>query len=548
MFLHRRLLLIVSFFFVHCFHSALAVFDPTKPHVEENFDPAEANPEHNLTCVGPLPPWPLPRFPEFDPNNFTLQQLCAKPQYGGRAPQQHLGAACFKPRHDDRGAIFFDTTEASKVARDLVNPRILLYCRTRCFCNRYRHSGNVTLPRDVSPMHGTQYHATWQSYQIKIDEVDDFAVPWHQHTTEVGELRPMTPINYGVQAGRTRLLYHLLVSIPNAANVTCQGPVPRALIPEPYASSDFQNLQKLCAVQLNGGHAWVTQSPHAFLILPRAAWLMNIRIFSFANAGGYCHRNSDGSRDVAFTDEMTPRVDWTWAGNFLVSANLRFYCWQRCTCQGVPLPVGNRPLATLWHFLSSADLVEDPDGLVTLKALSRVGLAASSIAVRPANAVDGSPAAGSCGADGKQYCYRSWPTDLLGPIPQLTPLPAADPKLTTTRFPMCGSTCVSNADCRGPGSEGGCRCIVPSDPETSAKGLDFVFPQAFCFVISQMMINGVGNNKLGGEKRRDLAEERLRFACPCNVTYVSAACCDDADGLVWEDPGLKLGRLAQDTS
>ncbi|KAI9681394.1 MAG: hypothetical protein M1817_002677 [Caeruleum heppii] len=75
---------------------ALAIYDPLEPHLTENFDPAEASPAGVIFCSGPLPPWKLPRFPEWDwdPNTFTLQELCAKPQYGGKAPGQHLGAFC----------------------------------------------------------------------------------------------------------------------------------------------------------------------------------------------------------------------------------------------------------------------------------------------------------------------------------------------------------------------------------------------------------------------------------------------------------------------
>jgi hypothetical protein len=35
-------------------------------------------------------------------------------------------------------------------------------------------------------------------------------------------------------------------------------------------------------------------------------------------------------------------------------------------------------------------------------------------------------------------------------------------------------------------------------------------------------------------------------ACPCNTTYVSQACCDTTDGLVWESPDKYLGQLDLD--
>jgi hypothetical protein len=43
--------------------------------------------------------------------------------------------------------------------------------------------------------------------------------------------------------------------------------------------------------------------------------------------------------------------------------------------------------------------------------------------------------------------------------------------------------------------------------------------------------------KLGG--RRDFDAEY----CACNATYISGACCDSLDGLIWEAPEMKIGEL-----
>ena len=60
-----------------------------------------------------------------------------------------------------------------------------------------------------------------------------------------------------------------------------------------------------------------------------------------ANAGGYCYRGEDANgeptRTVWFSDEFTPRYEWTWGGgNFLGSAAIRYHCWQRCACAQNP--------------------------------------------------------------------------------------------------------------------------------------------------------------------------------------------------------------------
>ena len=38
-------------------------------------------------------------------------------------------------------------------------------------------------------------------------------------------------------------------------------------------------------------------------------------------------------------------------------------------------------------------------------------------------------------------------------------------------------------------------------------------------------------------------ESTMDYACPCNCTYVSKACCNSPSGLVYEAPELRLGSL-----
>ena len=121
-----------------------AVFDPLNPGNEEIFDPAEADPFGQITCPdeGSLAWLHLPRIESssdrvsVDPNTLTLQQLCAKPQYGGWGPGLHLGGFCTQnPRSPVPYAIVsFDTTPAARTSTDLTSPRLLLYCQTRCYC------------------------------------------------------------------------------------------------------------------------------------------------------------------------------------------------------------------------------------------------------------------------------------------------------------------------------------------------------------------------------------------------------------------------------
>ena len=104
-----------------------------------------------------------------------------------------------------------------------------------------------------------------------------------------------------------------------ANNITCDGDLPSFPLPPPYLVSDFQSPQELCAVQWAGG-------------------------LSGANVGGYCRRSDPRGalsdygyeNNVWFSDEMTPRYEYTWGGGSLfLAASLRTYCYARCWCSSV---------------------------------------------------------------------------------------------------------------------------------------------------------------------------------------------------------------------
>ena len=48
-----------------------------------------------------------------------------------------------------------------------------------------------------------------------------------------------------------------------------------------------------------------------------------------------------------------------------------------------------------------------------------------------------------------------------------------------------------------------------------------------------------------GETGAEAEAEIEGLPCPCNATYVSMSCCGVVDGVVWEDPYLKLGELVR---
>ncbi|KAL8731381.1 MAG: hypothetical protein Q9166_003473 [cf. Caloplaca sp. 2 TL-2023] len=121
-----------------------------------NFDPALANSRNNITCVGKGYDLELLIIGDFNPNTLTMQQLCAKPQYGGGLPDQHVGGWCERwisvpPPVMSPQNMAFDISPAARVNQILANPRVFLACTYRCFCN----SGlppNAVQPR-AHPIH-----------------------------------------------------------------------------------------------------------------------------------------------------------------------------------------------------------------------------------------------------------------------------------------------------------------------------------------------------------------------------------------------------------
>ena len=56
----------------------------------DNFDPAEADPTGNITCLGDSYDLELPTQAHWNPNTVSMQSLCAKTQYGGGPPGQNI--------------------------------------------------------------------------------------------------------------------------------------------------------------------------------------------------------------------------------------------------------------------------------------------------------------------------------------------------------------------------------------------------------------------------------------------------------------------------
>ncbi|KAI9676494.1 MAG: hypothetical protein M1817_000652 [Caeruleum heppii] len=545
---------------------------PPKQYLHENFDPSLADPEYGVSCVGEVADLgeALPRMHYWDPNTVSMNSLCVKPQYGGGQPYQHLGAYCyttndpFGPEDDHgfdyyHGAVAFDKDLDARSARWLQNPRMLLQCRLRCFCNK-----NVPLEaRNVQPAGTSFFYRTQQgfardAYRFQIDVLDDYDTRYEAHLYEPPTPRMFTEVISTIsEVGHRRsdaLHGYQRVAMTRANNVVCEGPMPDWPLPGPPVRNGFGNLQEMCAVQLSGGRAE-------------------------ANAGGYCHRvyavQAPPVNEVWFSDAFTPRVDWTW-NNFLASASIRFHCRRFCRCKYPGEKTEPNNGNAVWQFILGLSFISKWDGSTQV---ARSGTGETLMQVLPPQSGAG-PSAGTCGPDGKQFCPTPWPLEILGPIPRgppgsnmsgllVAPANPADPRqmfdpddatdgsastsnatdasasdadLTSTQG-QCGASCTGVAECRSPGAGVRCTCKVPNWREAVTAGLDPVFPTALCIALATQMVNPVPAPP--GLGRREVLEDDEAMACACNATYVSHSCCGSEDGMIWEDPGLKLGRMAE---
>lgn len=70
-------------------------------------------PEHNITCLGDGYDLTLPLDGDFDPNELTMEKLCADPQLGGSLPYRHIGGfGRYDSRDNSNTRLVFDGTDS----------------------------------------------------------------------------------------------------------------------------------------------------------------------------------------------------------------------------------------------------------------------------------------------------------------------------------------------------------------------------------------------------------------------------------------------------
>ncbi|KAL6714894.1 hypothetical protein ACLMJK_007154 [Lecanora helva] len=494
-------------------------------------DPQKANPRYNITCLGEYER-PLPSYTGFSPiypQGIPMQKLCAKTQFSGGSPGEHIGGWCQATRFSSE--VVFDIGVGAQVDLAIANPRVMLACSYRCFCN-------FGLPPNAPQPRYGDYAQTWrsdQTYELQLDVTDDYDVPWSENFEELStnSLLDIPQVSHKGTAGKAPVTvaevktesqqafaldssgsgeHFTFVSMDAENNIDCHGTLPKFPLPSPYSTSDFSTLGELCAVQFSGGKRE-------------------------ANAGGYCHRsdNPDGSfsRTVWFSDEFTPRLEWTWGGNnFFAAAAIRFHCWQRCACTKDPSkkdPATSMFLNPIWNIVSSQNIAQHGDGSLTLEA---TGSQKSEVQILPpqpsSNSLSAKAPAGTCGPDGQQFCPTPWPTDTLGPILQMESPPNATliiKESSSTKFTKCGQFCDTPQDCGPSDSTDSCVCALPSPKDARTLGLDPVFPKTVCLALA-LAITGIS----GRDVPQYLDERGSPYQCACNSTHISNECCSRSNG------------------
>ena len=240
-------------------------------------------------------------------------------------------------------------------------------------------------------------------------------------------------------------------------------------------------------------------------------------------------------RTVWFSDEFTPRLEWTWGNNFFAAAAIRFYCWQRCACRKNPSkldPVKPLFLNPIWNIISSQNLAQHGDGSLTLES---TGSQQSEMQILPAqtpgNRLSRGWQAGTCGPDKMQFCQKPWPTEILGPLRNMQSPPNAtlivkDP--SSDNFTKCGKFCDSTSDCGPSGSQDTCLCALPSPEDARKLNLDPVGRKTICLALA-LAVTGIS----GRDLPQYLDDRGSPYQCACNSTYISSDCCGSKDGKVW---------------
>lgn len=138
--------------------------------------------------------------------------------------------------------------------------------------------------------------------------------------------------------------------------------------------------------------------------------------------------------------------------------------------------------------MSRHEISHNQDGSYTVEG---AGSQSSELQVLPPQNSLGT-SAGTCGADGRQFCNARWPEEILGPIPQTPPhptsleiIPSSD---NNNKSMICGGQCKGPSDCGNANPDTDCLCKFPSLDDVRRLGLDPVAPQRLCLASAASVV------------------------------------------------------------
>ncbi|KAL9612030.1 MAG: hypothetical protein Q9167_003356 [Letrouitia subvulpina] len=475
---------------------------------------------NGITCQGNTNIY-LPVFDEYDPNELSLQKLCAKPEYGGGQAFQHVGGFC---------GLGGDGPQ---------NPYLIVPDIVQDF--------DEDPPDDIrNPIHEEErqyYHIFQLHYSEAVFRVRRGV---GQHFPEIRDAMMHENTWEEIQ----------LVTPEESKVVFCGGPMPNFPLPAPMTAADFAHpnvpaVERLCASAIDTGN-------------PQA------------NAGGFC--SALPTRELQFSDTLTPRWEWTITGpNILAALAIRRHCYLHCECVDAATATVSSASATPTQARPSTGESVTTKRKWPIDDVYEVGPEDADRSVKLRNRVDGriyinvlppwmfptnvegtnNPEevrepeeeqlrpAGTCGPDGKQFCPQSW-DQAWGPLPMGPDLNQTRPSPSSLRpndLTQCGNKCEKMSDCQASDDEKKCYCALPSMADVRALGLDPVIPPGpICLAILMAATRNDGrpNGKRDGKgfaiERGDqsplvnAAGELLQ--CLCNTTHISPDCCWAKDGLV----------------
>ncbi|KAI9890936.1 MAG: hypothetical protein M1814_003437 [Vezdaea aestivalis] len=494
-----------------------------------------------IFCDGRIPTnwkWPA-ELADYGAPPSSPQQLCAIAEFGGHE-YYNMGGYCEPRLSSSRGELWrltapenldrinFDTTRNTHPIQPLLkgNDRAYHFCQLRCWC----------------PSAGIVHPATQSAKVILIASERTIALnlsgppSWGPQRGPIGgNERNVQAISIRTKPITERSISRLeerYLSIQKSNRVSCIGPAYPHDLPFPYDNDQgFRSLPRLCPAALSGG-------------------------YNDANAGGVCINKAPGEHDVSFLDEVTPHTVFQHL-NWPDAIAIRVWCYVYCRCSSdPPSPPGSGARQRPLGFLQNAKY-DFSNGGISVVA-TQGSLAGETFVLKTGNTGEAnghSHAEGSCYKANGEACEMSGIEDLFEPLPSQVPTEkeisdeiASSGVCKDTCNGNCGRSCSARMDC---GTEGDCKCIVPRYEQGGSWnfGVDPVFPFAVCISISQYLATeaSLPSRRRGGLPKRavDFDDSALRsqVVCACNSTYIGVACCENDQGLVWEEPGGRRGVL-----